>query len=51
MSTYGKYFAYGLKIPAFAGTTVGGYHSFLIEEWAWRKPIGLTGRESIGLFK
>ena len=25
--------------------------SFLIEEWAWRKPIGLTGRESIGLFK
>ena len=26
-------------------------HSFLIEEWAWRKPISLTGRESIGLFK
>jgi hypothetical protein len=25
MSTYGKYFAYGLKFPAFAGTTVGGY--------------------------
>ena len=26
-------------------------HSFLIEEWAWRKPISLIGREPIGLFQ